>query len=232
MTTLAAKPWKFINSMLAEDNFKRLRQNGFNWWWPTTDTKLAQVFHHKSDIDLILDYVDDFSLCVQAGGAVGVWPIEFAKHFELVCTFEPDPTNYECLKRNVAKAGKVNIIHRHAALGETEKKIHIVRDECHVDNCGAGYAVEGGDTDCITIDGLGLRSCGLIQLDIEGYEINALRGATETIESFRPVIVLEVKPHPQLKGRKEYLNAEKFLLEQMGYTLTAAFNRDRLYTRC
>ena len=43
----------------------------------------------------------------------------------------------------------------------------------------------------VIIDELDLPSCGLIQLDVEGYEYFALLGARRTIEKYHPVIMVE-----------------------------------------
>jgi hypothetical protein len=43
------------------------------------------------------------------------------------------------------------------------------------------------------IDDLGLDDCGLIYLDVEGYESKVIRGAVETIERCKPAIGVEVK---------------------------------------
>ena len=41
------------------------------------------------------------------------------------------------------------------------------------------------------IDDLDLSDCDLIWLDLEGYELQALAGALNTIEKFNPVIMAE-----------------------------------------
>lgn len=38
---------------------------------------------------------------------------------------------------------------------------------------------------------MNLQTCDLIQLDLEGYEFNALLGGIETIKRCKPVIVIE-----------------------------------------
>jgi hypothetical protein len=43
----------------------------------------------------------------------------------------------------------------------------------------------------ITVDSLGLDDIDLMQLDLEGYEYDALVGAKETIERNKPVIIVE-----------------------------------------
>jgi len=44
----------------------------------------------------------------------------------------------------------------------------------------------------LMLDQLELDACGLIQLDVEFYELNVLRGALKTIEKFKPVITCEL----------------------------------------
>ena len=41
------------------------------------------------------------------------------------------------------------------------------------------------------MDGLGLEACHLIKLDIEGMEVEALRGAEKTIGAHRPILYVE-----------------------------------------
>ena len=45
----------------------------------------------------------------------------------------------------------------------------------------------------LTIDSLHLAP-NVIHLDVEGYELEVLNGAMKTIETFKPVIVSEIKP--------------------------------------
>lgn len=209
---------------------KTINIDGESWTWPRDDEKLQLVFKHRSDIHTIMNHVKDRSLCIQAGGATGVWPIEFAKYFDVVLTFEPDSTNYAALRQNVKDYGAQNVVYTQAALGDNEHRtIKIIRDPCHIDNYGAGYAVPGGSTPVVKIDTIEVESCGLIQLDVEGYELRALKGAYQTILMFKPVIVLEVKHHPQLNGRN-YREAADYLITTFGYKETARFNRDILFT--
>ena len=190
--------------------------------WPKSDTKLLQVFDQVNDIGRIIKQVRDFNVCVQAGGACGVWPDRFAEHFDLVFTFEPVLENYECLVQNVPP----NVIHQRAALGSERGSVKMERDEFEEGNSGAWYATDGGDTPVLAIDDLALSSCGLIQLDVEGYELEALKGAEITIKKFKPVIVLEEKrlPHMHVK----HTAPREWLLER-GYRAVDTFHRDVLF---
>ena len=79
---------------------------------------------------------------------------------------------------------------------------------------------DAGTIPVIAIDTLNLRSCDLIQLDIEGGEYNALLGAVETIKEFKPVICLEW-----------FENQEKLLsiLNSLGYKEVADLKSDRIF---
>ena len=96
-------------------------------------------------------------------------------------------------------------------------------------NCGTCYlSDEKGYRAVIPIDSLPLSSCDLIQLDIEGYELEALKGAKETIEKFNPVIVVELKelPHAPRKHKQcaRYLNS-------LGYKEVGKVHRDVIFKR-
>ena len=58
---------------------------------------------------------------------------------------------------------------------------------------GASNITEQGDQiiNCISIDHLNLDNLTCIHLDIEGYELNALKGANKTIKKTLPVILIE-----------------------------------------
>ena len=62
-----------------------------------------------------------------------------------------------------------------------------------------------------TIDSLNLGSCSLIKADVEGMELDVLRGAQETIAKFRPILYAE-------NDREESSQAMLQFIEEQGYT--------------
>lgn len=135
-----------------------------------------------------LKHIKNRSVCVQAGGFQGMYPRLLSDHFEMVYTFEPDPLHYFCLVNNCQKD---NIVKFQAALGAENSLVDVVSLCSH--NRGMGRVTAGSKIPTFTVDSLGLQDCGFIQLDIEGYERHALRGAKNTIEAFKPVISCERK---------------------------------------
>lgn len=193
------------------------------WRWPAGDEKLVGVFSQCADIEVIMAHVRRRQVCVQAGGACGVWPLRFSQLFEQVITFEPLKENYHCLLRNTREADNITAIN--APVGNDVKKYSIHNDIHELKNFGAGYIVpDEKGTQAQLIDNLKLEACDLIQLDIEGWELNALKGAGLTIAEFKPVIVLEEKRLNHV--RRPMDEARRFLEDTFGYKLVQRINRD------
>lgn len=165
---------------------------------PAYDRKLQQVDSHVTDVKVALQHVKERGLVFQAGGAYGLWPRHLAQYFDLVVTCEPDRLNFTCLCANTASVA--NVVALQAAIGKDRGWCTIQRDDFEADNAGAGYVADGSSTPVLTIDSLRLPRLDLLCLDIEGYELFALQGAEGAIDRFRPVIMLEVKPLPQMTG--------------------------------
>lgn len=68
----------------------------------------------------------------------------------------------------------------------------------------------GEEVEMITIDSLKLAACHLIKIDVEGMEIDVLRGAARTIKAHRPLIYMECQPDQRSQDALK-------LLKSMGY---------------
>jgi FkbM family methyltransferase len=141
---------------------------------------------------------------VQAGGNIGVFPKTLSSWFKSVLTFEPDPENWECLVSNLN--GVTNVRCVPAALGHRigtapllhhvghSGRSHLVRPGLYdTDKLKAdGYYTHTQTVDVVMLDNFSFIACDLLQLDVEGFELYALRGAVDTIAKHRPVIVVEI----------------------------------------
>ncbi len=192
--------------------------------FPDHDTDCSKVIIGQTgDIQRVLSYVKDFDVCIQAGGNVGIWPHILSDYFKDIYTFEPDKENFECLLANLH--GIKNVCATQAALSdEIENVIVKSPNKAHDHNCGAYQVFQDPDgLKTVRIDDLGL-SPGLIYLDIEGYELKALKGAIKTIQKSKPVICFEDKNLPIMYGKKVG-DVERYL-EDFGYKVVERVHRD------
>jgi hypothetical protein len=83
-----------------------------------------------------------------------------------------------------------------------------------------------GGVPLVTIDGIATEGIGFICLDLEGAEIEALKGARETLRS-KPVVAVEVKH----QGRYGYEAGEEAVLEHLpeGYRVAARYGLDTVF---
>jgi len=212
---------------------------GRRWLWPKKDEKLKQVNDWVSDLNTALlsmaHHKRELKVAIQAGGACGVWPVHLAEHFPVVYTFEPDPVNYWCLAANCSHLPS-QIQHAQAALGEHPGRVDLLLDASERNNVGAYFTVDHvqgigeATSPRIKLDDVPLYACDLLCLDIEGREVEALRGAHNLIERFKPFIMIEEKPLPHMGPGQlvpHQVGAATEWLEKIhGYTIVNRVHRD------
>lgn len=190
------------------------------WTWVKEDDGAWDGPHKEwmnSHRDAYLSASRGRDIVVQAGGNCGLYPRLFAKYFKYVYTFEPDPLNFHCLVNNCQLD---NIIKINGALGSDNRMVRVQRSGmgnvgCHTVNSHDGERF----VPQFTIDQLNLPACDFIQLDVEGYEINILKGAIKTIEKYKPGISCENGTN---NGIPEFL-------VQYGYNCKTAVGADTIY---
>lgn len=199
------------------------------WVWPIQDQNSWQGQNSFQDLyKHVLPYVSNRNIMIQAGGNCGFILSKFVEHFETVYTFEPDPINFYCLNQNVTSP---NVIKMQCCLGYNNdplKTQQLIRPGKPHDTGGV-HVAGPGNTPSIMIDSLNLPGCDLIQLDIEGFELNALLGGINTIKKYRPVLCIEFceKWLNRYDGSSEKIES---LLEELGYKNVESYGVDKIYT--
>ncbi|MFO1183593.1 MAG: FkbM family methyltransferase [Bauldia sp.] len=198
--------------------------------WPLADRHAARaILAEVEAVPRVVARCRGRALAVQAGGNVGVFAHRLAEHFARVVTFEPEAENYACLARNLAGLGNVDSVN--AAVGDGSRdSASLIRSP---DNAGAHCLAAGGGEGeraaLVALDNLKLTACDLIWLDIEGYELFALKGAAQTIARFAPVIVVEEKGLGTQYGVRQ--GSVAAWLAERGYVLADRFGRDVLFEK-
>lgn len=150
--------------------------------------------------------LQDGDVVLDVGGNIGWYSLILDRmagaHDVAIYSFEPDPTNFALLQENVARNSAKHVISIQAAIADSKGRmtLHLFGKS----NRGRHslLAIHDGETidiDTLTMDGfwsdqgLGQRTPRFIKMDIEGFELMALQGATAVLDRC-PLVMLEYSP--------------------------------------
>jgi FkbM family methyltransferase len=110
-----------------------------------------------------------------------------------VYAFEPVLENCVLAKLCVQANGLANVFLLNAGLGSHVEVAHIDTGEKSGSHRGGASQIadRGQFTALVTVDSFHIGNLAIIQLDVEGFELEALHGAVETIDRNSPVIMIE-----------------------------------------
>lgn len=135
-------------------------------------------------------FIKDWSRAVDVGAHVGFWAMQMAKRFEYVYCFEPMEQFRACIFENLYGLG--NYCVHPIALGAGEGRVSLAYD---LADSGGTHVTAGDDVELKTLDSFGFESVGFLKIDCEGYEVEVLKGAAQTLERCKPCVIVEQKPH-------------------------------------
>jgi FkbM family methyltransferase len=175
--------------------------------------------HYEREVQRFLrDTVRQGDLFFDLGAHVGFFSVCAAVLGARVVAVEADAANASRLQRN-AELNRVAADVVHAAVWSAEGEVQLLPGG----SAKEFRAVPGRGVQSVTVDALA-REHGaptLVKLDVEGAEVDALRGAARVLSEDRPVIVCEVHG-----DRRDAVVA---LLD--GYRIDELGGRDRLVAR-
>lgn len=152
---------------------------------------------------------------VDIGAHVGLWTRPMAKAFARVTAYEPMPELAACWRLNTDGLGNVDL--REGALGAAWGRIGMAAP---APNSGNAHVDPSSDIR-VPIDTLDNQALGLvdfIKIDVEGFELDVVKGGEGTIRTSRPVMVVEQKPgHGARYGHSD--TAAVDLLQSWGATV-------------
>lgn len=162
-----------------------------------------------------LPWIKNWRTSVDVGAHVGLWSMQMAPKFYRLEAFEPVELFRECWRKNMEEQLREHEASGHVcpielnqcALGAEAANVMmkipllnggIDSGGTHV-YCGNKAPGSRGDGDelvqMITLDSCELRDVDFIKLDAEGYELEILRGAKETLRRWEPCVIVEQKAH-------------------------------------
>lgn len=206
-----------------------------DWKLPKVDSYFASILARTPEgfeldhLEYALRHCTRFRLAVDGGAHIGTWTVAMASRFERVYAFEPAADSYSCLIENTQHVS--NLAAMLAALGAVQGRCTVFDDPARPGNTGARMVrlADQGSVWMYTIDSFEFDDLDFLKLDLEGYEIEALKGARQTLVRCGPVVVIECKQFvPPRRGGPNV--AVKFLTE-LGYRQVGGVRNDRVFVR-
>jgi FkbM family methyltransferase len=154
----------------------------------------------------------------------------------VIWAFEPNRENFRCAKITLELNEAANVRLFHAGLGAQREQLFVQTTNTSGRSLGGASRIT--DKDCaaggtepveiVAIDEVVPveRNIGIVQLDVEGYEKEALSGALETIQRCLPILILEVLPNSNLVHSEWF--SENIL--SLGYQMTASLHGNMAYS--
>ena len=195
----------FSNSIVDENQFSEEELNmQKNVKWKKIKNKYPgfkdfeiSTFKFHNGLKIVPNYVLEKIKnkdCIDAGAFNGDSAIIFNKNYNFkgIYSFEPLLENFSLLQKNIKKYEAKDVFPINKGLGDKKETLGIA------DNGSASFIADDKNLEkieIITIDEFVSENdlnVGLIKMDIEGFEMNALKGSINTIKKYKPVLLISI----------------------------------------
>lgn len=163
--------------------------------------QLGPVFEPDM-VRLFRTLVNPSDVALDVGANIGCTALLLSQLARHVYVFEPAPSTYAFLKQNVERAAPANLTLLNVGLGETTSTLPLTYAPANraggyvSDRTAASRGHRNEQIEVRTLDEVMAESAiptvEFIKVDVEGFEPHVLRGARQTLETFRPTLVLEL----------------------------------------
>lgn len=171
----------------------------------------------KLQRDAALEHVKNWRVCLDIGSNIGQWTRPLAQKFRSVICFEPNPNFRECFDMNIRED---NVILWPYGLSD---RSHNAKQDFNSTMLREG----DGPIECKTLDSFQLRNVDFIKIDVDGFEIPLLKGATETLANNDAVINIELKYDKRKNIALECVS----ILKQNGYKFKMRTKSDEIWIK-
>lgn len=204
-----SKDWvyKFVpsNTLYKSGTIRHVKRNGIHYSLDLSDYQEWLIFFHcKSDSsDHVLEYLGQSIHIFDIGANIGQTSLNiFQKQKNkglnpVIHAFEPYPRTYEKLKTNISLNKDAAVKAYNLGIGEEKGTLYMMQ---HSPSNSGGFRMTEDKQNSVkvavtTFDAFvseqRIPAVDFIKIDVEGFEVQVLKGALQTIRQFKPVIVFE-----------------------------------------
>ena len=185
----------------------------------------------------VVEALQEGGVFIDVGAHVGYYTLDASKRVGKsgkVVAVEPNPPTADRLRRNVSLNNASNVSVQQVACTDTETKLHFF--QAGFENTGSSslsknnarsnqeIEVRGARLDAIVKE-LDLRRIDLVKIDVEGAELQVLRGMTESLAKYRPKVIIELV-EGNLKNLGASVKEVREFFRQNGYAQESQIDAD------
>lgn len=185
-------------------------------------------FYEQNMLEDIKERVGTNKVIVDIGANIGNHTVFFGKvcKAKKVFSFEPQKNIFRILSENI-RVNKLDSIVTAYNKGIGQKHFYADVNVINSDNYGMSKLVsdDSGNVEVDSLDNIlknQVSRVDMIKIDVEGMEIEVLKGSLEIIEKYRPLIYIECET-------EEEFNAVTMVLSPFGYKAAYRFNATPTY---
>lgn len=224
------------NSLYSKGSKRRCKRNGINFDLDLSDyPDWSLYFNSETDSSKnVLSYVNTGDTVLDIGGNIGQTALMIAKKIGgkgKVISFEPYPNTIKRFEGNLSLNETIsNITLVKCGLGNEEMTTTMYQN-CSSNSAGnrIGDEISKGENQVkkVVIKVLDnflqneekLERVDFIKIDVEGYEMNVLRGARKTLLNYKPKLFIEINDNLLRKQGSDSSKLLAFLLD-LEYEIT------------
>ncbi|WP_046756840.1 FkbM family methyltransferase [Kordia jejudonensis] len=192
--------------------------------------------YEPETIQYIVDHCGNGDV-IQAGAYFGDFLPGIAKNISetaKVWTFEPSLEYFRCAQITILLNNLNNVHLQQVGLGEVKSEVKLQIETADGRRLGGASRIidsENGKFVPIKIETLDSmipedRNISILQLDLEGFEIPALKGAINTIKRCKPILILEILSHNDIVSNDWFKNN----ILSLGYKITGKVHNNTIVT--
>jgi FkbM family methyltransferase len=215
--------YKFVpsNAQYKPGTIRLVKRKGIRYQLDLSDYQEWLVyFYCKSDSsDYLLDYLENSEVILDIGANIGQTSFNIIGTQQkkglnpVVHAFEPYPQTFKKLETNKTLNSGISVKTYNLGLGRKKGMLHMTQ---HSPLNSGGFRMTDESDNSISVPVISLdefvsenqlTKIDFIKIDVEGFEVQVLEGALETLKTFRPILVFEYS--------LENINAQKGTIENM-----------------
>ena len=202
-------------------------------WVPSDDAQIEQwrekghPYMQDTCLDKLIEWCKTndkkFNHIVDVGAWCGTWTLSMQQYAKNIHCYEPNNLHYGCLARNITPYNHVESYNQ--AVGNEDGFVKLTEESA---TQNTRVLLEKGKTKINKLDSLGYKDIDFIKIDVEGLEMEVLKGAARILENVEYLMI-------ELNGNSErYGSSKKDIkehLKSLGFKILFKSWPDIVYTK-